>query len=88
MDEPGQTVTPVIVERAATAGANAAGNGTDDGRGEAGQGRKTVTAPVQDEQSGADLFERAAGSALDVNRPRDRNPGANTRNTGGASGDW
>jgi len=84
----GQTVTPATVENAATAGAKAAENGTDDGRGEAGQGRKTVTAPVQEEQSGADLFERAAGSALDVNRPRDRNPGAIPRNTGGASGDW
>jgi len=84
----GQAVTPVIVERAATAGAQVAENGTDDGRGEAGQGRKTVTTPVQEEQAGTDLFERAAGSALDVNRPRDRNPATNPKNTGGANGDW
>jgi hypothetical protein len=84
----GQTVTPVIVERAATAGANAADKAADEGRGESGQGRKTVTAPVQEEQGDTDLFERAAGSALDVNRPRDRNPAAATKNTGGASGEW
>jgi hypothetical protein len=81
-------VTPVIVERAATAGANAADIAADEGRDEAGKGRKTVTAPVQEEQGDADLFERAAGSALDVNRPRDRNPAVATKNTGGANGEW
>ena len=84
----GQTVTPVIVERAAKAGANAADIAADEGRDEAGQGRKTVTTAVQEEQGDADLFERAAGSALDVNRPRDRNPAVATKNTGGANGEW
>lgn len=84
----GQTVTPATVENAATAGAKAAENGTDDGRGEAGQGRKTVAAPVQDATENPNVIGRATSNAFGGGKPQEDNPAAKPKNTGGASGEW
>ena len=84
----GQTVTPATVENAATAGAKAAENGTDDGRGEAGQGRKTVTTPVQEATENPNIITRAGKNAFAGGKPQDGNPAAEPKNTGGTSGGW
>jgi conjugal transfer mating pair stabilization protein TraG len=85
---PGVRITPDTVLRAEHAGTEAAAQGVGDGRGDAGVGRKTVVAPVQDEQKDPHLLERAARTVLGVDPPKDRNPAGKPRNTGGADGEW
>jgi hypothetical protein len=90
-DKPGQQgvrITPKTVRDAEHAGTETAAQGVGDGRGDVGQGRKTVVAPVQDEQKDPHLFKRAAGTASGVSAPIDRNPAGKPRNTGGADGEW
>jgi len=86
--QPGQTVTPTVVERAATAGRQAGESQIDDGRNEADAGRKAVAAPVQEETENPNIITRAGANAFAGGKPQDRNPAAEKRNTGGASGEW
>jgi hypothetical protein len=85
---PGVRITPDTVLKAEHAGTETAAQGVGDGRGKVGQGKTTVVAPVQDEQNDPHLFKRAAGTALGVDPPTDRNPAGKPRNTGGADGEW
>ncbi len=82
--QPGQTVTPTVVERAATAGRQAGESQLDDGRNEADTGRKSVAAPVQEETENPNIITRV----FTPGKPQDGNPAAEKRNTGGASGEW
>jgi conjugal transfer mating pair stabilization protein TraG len=84
----GQAVTPIIVERAATAGTAAAGHEVADGHSAAGQGRKTVTAPVQEATENPNIITRAGKNAFAGGKPQDGNPAAEQKNTGGTSGEW
>lgn len=86
--QPGQTVTPAIVERAAAAGAKSAGSGLDDGRGAADSGRKNVVDDVQEETENPNIITRAGANAFAGGKPQDGNPAAEKKNTGGASGEW
>lgn len=86
--QPGQTVTPAVVERAATAGRRAGESQIDDGRNEADAGRKAVAAPVQEETENPNIITRAGANAFAGGKPQDENPAAEKRNTGGASGEW